>query len=121
MSGTIAPKSKLIQTLAHDSTTFGGGSAENMTAVRVDEIPKITVAFKNTCDQAVTVTFEASYDSTFSDAWTLPDSLLLADGSGSDTYDYTTLTSCWTYIRPVATPGGNPTEGQFDFWFMGGA
>jgi len=120
MSINVAPKSALIQTLANDSTTFGGGSAENMTGVRVDSYPKCTFAFKNTTDQQVTVTFEGSYDSSFSDAWTLPDSLVLAAGDGTTQYDYATLTEEWTYVRPVATPGGDPTTGQFDFWFMGG-
>lgn len=120
MSINVAPKSELIQTLAHDSTTFGGGNAENMTGVRVDSYPKATFAFINTTDQQVVVTFEASYDSQFTNAWTLSDTLTLAIGSVTTKYDYTTLTDQWVYVRPVATPGGNPTVGSFVFWFFGG-
>lgn len=122
MGARFSPKSKLIQTLAHDSTTFGGGSAENMTAVRVDDYPKNTFGFANTCNQQVTVTFQACHDASFStgEVWTLSETLVLADGSGTATVDYTTLSDAWTYVRPVATPGGNPTSGSFKFWHMAG-
>jgi len=113
---SLAPKNHLIQTLAHDSTTFGGGSAENGTAVRTEGYTHNVFAYKNTTNQAVTITFQGSYDSTFTDYWDITGSVALAAGNVTAQLDYETLSDAWPFVRCVFTPAGNPTAGSVKFW-----
>jgi len=112
----LPPVSKLIQTLAHDSTTFGGGSAENGTMVRTDGHIYHTFAFKNTTDVTVTITFRGGEDSTPTDAWTITGSITLTPGNSTAQYGYETISDAWTYVGAVYTPSGNPTTGSVKMW-----
>ena len=115
---SLPPKSKLKETLTHYSTTFGAGLVARGIPARTDGHENNTFAFKNTTDVSVSVTFEGSDDSTFTDAWPLVGSLTLAAGSTAATYGYETITDAWTFVRPVITPAGNPTLGSLMWWHM---
>ena len=112
----LPPQSKLIQSIAHSANS---GSAANGTAVRTESHVYHIFAFKNGWDQNVTVTWQGSNDSSFTNAWPITDaggspiSTSVASGGG---YAYESLTDAWTYVRPVFTPAGDPTSGTLTYY-----